>query len=182
VDSTGNMYVSDQINSLIDELPYVFVDPTSKTEGANSGTDVLSAVLPITANMTGAFSPTSDQPWLTIGTINNGVVSFSFTVNTGANRTAHINLFGVSITVNQAGIITPPLLAGARMLSNGAFQFSFTNNPAASFTVISTTNVSLPLSQWTVAGVPTIVAPGVFQFTSGLATNGPRRFYSVRSP
>jgi hypothetical protein len=176
------MYVSDQINSLIDEQPYVFVDPTSRFEGSNSGSDVLQTVLPTTANMTGAFTPTSDQPWLAIGSINNGVVSFSFTANSGFDRTAHINLFGVSITVNQAGLITPPLLAGARMLSNGAFQFSFTNNPAASFTVISTTNVSLPLSQWTVAGVPTIVTPGVFQFTSGPGTNGPRRFYSVRSP
>jgi sugar lactone lactonase YvrE len=182
VDSAGNMYASDQINSLINEQPYVFVDPTSKFEGANSGTDVLSTVLPATANMNPPFAPTSDQPWLTIGNINNGVVSFSFTANTGASRTAHITLFGVSITVTQDGIITVPFLTGARMLANGAFQFFFTNNPAGSFTVISTTNVSLPLSQWTVAGVPTVVAPGVFQFTSGLATNGPRRFYSVRSP
>jgi sugar lactone lactonase YvrE len=182
VDSTGNVYASDQINSLINEQPYVFVDPTSKFEGTNSGTDVLSTVLPVTANMSGPFIPTSDQPWLTIGTINNGVVSFSLTANTSASRTAHINLFGVSITVNQDGIITLPFLTGAKLLSNGAFQFSFTNNPADSFTVISTTNVSLPLSQWTVAGVPTIIAPGVFQFTSGSATNGPRRFYSVRSP
>jgi hypothetical protein len=176
------MYVTDQINSLINEQPYVFVDPTSKMEGTDSGTDVLSAVLPVTANMTGAFTPTSDQPWLTFGTISNGAVSFSFTANTGASRTAHINIFGVSITVNQAGIISVPYLTGARMLANGAFQFSFTNNSAGSYTVITTTNVSLPLSQWTVAGVPTIVAPGVFQFTSGPGTNGPRRFYSVRSP
>lgn len=182
VDSTGNMYVSDQINSLIDELPYVFVDPTTKFEGTNSGTDVLSTVLPATANMSGPFIPTSDQPWLTIGTINSGMVSFSFTANSGFDRTAHINLFGVSITVNQAGIITAPILTGARMLSNGAFQFSFTNNSAATFTVISTTNVSLPLGQWTVAGVPTSIAPGVLQFTSGPGTNGSRRFYSVRSP
>jgi DNA-binding beta-propeller fold protein YncE len=182
VDSTGNMYACDQINSLINEQPYVFVDPASKTEGTNSGTDVLSMVLPATANMTGAFTPTSDQPWLTIGGVTNGVVSFSFTANTGADRTAHINLFGVSISVSQAGVITPPLLTDARMLANGAFQFSFTNNPAGSFTVVTTTNVSLPLSQWTVAGVPTNVSPGLFQFTSGPGTNGPKRFYSVRSP
>jgi sugar lactone lactonase YvrE len=182
VDSMRNLYVSAQIDGLVKEQPYVFVDPTSKFEGTNSGTDVLSTVLPATENMSGPFSPTSDQPWLTIGTITNGVVSFSFAANAGANRTAHITLFGVSIEVTQAGIITLPVLTGARMLSNGAFQFSFTNNPAGSFTVVTTTNVSLPLSQWTVAGVATNVAGGVFQFTSGPATNGPRRFYSVRSP
>jgi sugar lactone lactonase YvrE len=182
VDRAGNMFVSDQINSLIDEQPYVFVDPTDKFEGTNSGVDVLPVVLPTTANMNGPFAPTSDQPWLTIGSINDGVVSFSFTANTGASRTAHINLFGVSISVNQAGMITQPILTGAKLLGDGTFQFSFTNNPAGSFTVIATTNVSLPLSQWTVAGVPTMIAPGVFQFTAGPGTNGPRRFYSVRSP
>jgi sugar lactone lactonase YvrE len=182
VDGAGNVYIADSGHGAIKELPHAFVDATAKTESAAAGTDVLSPVVPVTANMAGALSPTSDQPWLTIGTIANGVVSFSFTANTGASRTAHISLLGISITVNQAGLATPPLLTGAKMLSKGAFQFSFTNNPGGSFTVITTTNVALPLSQWTVAGVPTIIAPGVFQFTSGPGTNGPRRFYSVRSP
>jgi sugar lactone lactonase YvrE len=182
VDSMRNLYVSAQTANIVKEQPYIFVDPTSKFEGTNSGTDVLSTVLPPTANMSGAFSPTTDQPWLTIGTIANGGVSFSFTANTGATRTGHITLFGVSITVTQAGIIAQPYLSGAKLLGNGAFQFSFTNNPAGSFTVVTTTNLSLPLSQWTVAGVPTNISPGLYQFTSGPGTNGPRRFYSVRSP
>jgi sugar lactone lactonase YvrE len=182
VDGAGNVYIADTSHGAIKELPHAFVDAAVKTESAAAGTDVLGPVLPVTANMSGALSPTSDQPWLTIGTIANGVVSFSFAANSGSSRTAHITFFGVSVTVNQAGTATPPLLTGARMLSNGAFQFSFTNNPGGSFTVITTTNVSLPLSQWTVAGVATNVAGGTFQFTSGPATNGPRRFYSVRSP
>jgi len=139
VDSTGNVYVSDQINSLINEQPYVFVDTTSKMEGTNADTDSLAAVLPTAANMTGVFAPTSDQSWLTLGTIANGVVSFSFTANSGATRTAHITLFGVNVTVTQAGIVTAPTLTGARMLDNGAFLFSFTNNDVGSFTVVSTT-------------------------------------------
>jgi sugar lactone lactonase YvrE len=182
VDGAGNVYIADTSHGAIKELPHAFVDAAVKTESAAAGIDFLSTVLPVTANMSGALSPTSDQPWLTIGTIANGIVSFSLTANTGASRTAHITLFGVSITVNQAGAATPPLLTGAKMLSNGAFQFSFTNNPGGTFTVITTTNVSLPFSQWTVAGVATNVAAGIFQFTSGPATNGPRRFYSVRSP
>ncbi len=181
VDGAGNVYIADSGNDAVKELAHAFVDAGVKTESAAAGTDVLGPVLPATANMSGPFTPTSDQPWLTIGMIVNGVVSFSFTANTGPSRTAHITLFGVSVAVDQAGIATPPMLTGTKMLSNGAFQFSFTNN-GGSFTVITTTNVSLPLSQWAVAGVPTNIAPGVFQFTSGPATNGPRRFYSVRSP
>jgi len=86
-----------------------------------------------------SYAPTSDQSWLTLGTIANGVVSFSFTANSGATRTAHITLFGVNVTVTQAGIVTAPTLTGARMLDNGAFLFSFTNNDVGSFTVVSTT-------------------------------------------
>jgi hypothetical protein len=76
---------------------------------------------------------------------------------------------------------TPPILTGATMLPNGAFQFSFTNQ-GASFIVLSATNISLPLSDWTVMGVPSNVAPGVFQFTTPLATNDAQRFFRVRSP
>ena len=76
---------------------------------------------------------------------------------------------------------TPPILTGATLLPNGAFQFSFTNQ-GASFTVLSSTNISLPLSNWTVLGSPSNVAPGVFQFTTSPATNDARRFFRVRSP
>ena len=40
----------------------------------------------------------------------------------------------------------------------------------------------LPLSQWTVLGQTTEIAPGQFQFTDPTATNTSRRFFVVRSP
>lgn len=43
------------------------------------------------------------------------------------------------------------------------------------------TNVSLPLSNWTVAGTPVSNAPGLMQFTDPKATN-PQQFYLIRSP
>ena len=72
-----------------------------------------------------------------------------------------------------------PWLTNPVKLGNGAFQFSFTNVPGAEFTVLSTTNLSLPLSNWTFTTLSEI-APGQFRFTdtSG-ATN---RFYLVRWP
>ena len=44
-------------------------------------------MLPATENLLGPFAPTSDQSWLTISGITNGVVSFSFTANAGLART-----------------------------------------------------------------------------------------------
>src|SRR5439155_901990 len=59
----------------------------------------------------------------------------------------------------------PPLLTASTRLPNGAFQFSFTNTPGASFTVLTATNLALPLSNWTVLGPVTDGPPGQFTFT-----------------
>ena len=141
-------------------------------------------VLPDTANLSGSFTPTSDQSWLTITGTNGGVVSFSFTANTtAASRTAHITLLGQTIPVTQgAAPVTPPNLTGLTILGNGAFQFGFTNNQEASFTVLTTTNLTLPLTNWTVFGTLTNNGSGQYQFTDLTATNGGQRFYRVSSP
>jgi hypothetical protein len=78
--------------------------------------------------------------------------------------------------------LTPPTLIGPTWLSNGLFQFAFSNNdPCASFTVLTTTNPWLPLSNWTVAGPATNAAPGLFQLITD-TTNIPQGYYRVRSP
>lgn len=109
------------------------------------------------------------------------MISFSLTAAT-TNRTANITLLGQTVPVTQKFFATPPFLTGARMLGNGVFQFAFSNNQGVSFTVLSTTNVSLPLGNWIVVGAPTNISPGLFQFTTQPTTNNPQRFYRVRSP
>jgi hypothetical protein len=61
-------------------------------------------------------------------------------------------------------------------------QFSFTNTPSAVFTVVSTTNLSVPLRNWTVVGNPVESPPGMYQFTSQPTTNNTQIFYGVVSP
>jgi hypothetical protein len=184
VDGSGNVYFAEAgYTNAILEIPYAFVDPTPKFESAAAGNDALPTVLPITENLLPPFAPTTDQSWLAITGITNGVVSFSFTADTsGSSRTAHITLLGQSIPITQGTIGTPPTLTGVQLLGNGAVQFTFTNNPTATFTVISTTNLALPLSEWTAVGPATNNPPGQFQFTTPPLTNAPQRFYSVRSP
>jgi hypothetical protein len=67
-------------------------------------------------------------------------------------------------------------------VSNQMFGFTFTNLPHAAFTVLSTTNVALPLSSWTVAGSPIEPTPGQFRFFDPATSNSPQQFYEVRSP
>ena len=182
VDRAGNVYFADWGRGTINELPHAFVDPTAKSEGPAAGSDGLPVVLPATANLLAPFAPTSDQPWLTITGATNGVVSFAFSANTGStNRTANITVLGQPISVTQTAV-TPPTLIGPMVLSNGRFQFAFSNNDlGASFTVLTTTNLSLPLSNWTLAGPAANTAPGLFQFSTS-TTNNPQGFYRIRSP
>jgi hypothetical protein len=115
------------------------------------------------------------------------------TYNGSANAPTNAGSYAIVGTINdpcyQASVtgtlvIYPAAssLTGATILANGAFQFTFANSPGASFSVLATTNLSLPLSNWMVLAGVTEVAPGQFQLTDPQATNSPQRFYRVRSP
>jgi len=105
VDGSGNVYIADTDNNAIKEMPYAFVGPASLTEPASAGSGSLLPVLPATVSLAGVFTPASDQNWLSIGTIANGVVGFSFSANTSsATRVAHITILGQQITVRQNGL------------------------------------------------------------------------------
>jgi len=107
VDGSGSVYITDFSNNAIREIPRAFVGPASLTEPAPAGSDSLLQVLPATADLAGIFAPSSDQSWLTIGTIADGVINFSFTANTSNSaRTARVNLLGQQITVTQSGSLT----------------------------------------------------------------------------
>jgi hypothetical protein len=82
--------------------------------------------------------------------------------------------------VQVATTYNPPVLRNPGFLTNGAFTFSFTNNPGLSFGVYASSNVALSLSQWTRVGAAAQLMPGQYQFTDAVATNYPTRFYQLR--
>jgi hypothetical protein len=88
----------------------------------------------------------------------------------------------VEAKIAFSGLTPVPRLTGMTWLSNGAFQFGFTNLSGVTFTALGTTNLTVPLSNWTVLGPVTEIVPGQFQFTDRAATNFPYRFYQIRSP
>lgn len=94
------------------------------------------------------------------------------------------NAFG-SITSSLATLtlVAPSsMMVGSASATNGTLTFSFTNTPGASFTVLTTTNLGSPLSNWTPAGEVTEILPGQFLFTDSEAAANHQRFYRVRSP
>ena len=182
VDGAGNVYIADEGDVAIKELPQAFVDPTAKTEWAGAGPDVLPSVLPATENLLAPFAPTSSQSWLTLSGLANGVVSFAFTANnTGSARAAQISVLGKSITLNQTAA-TEPVMGGSVSLPDGSFQLNFTGTPGISYSVVTSTNLALPLSAWTVAGVATNTSGSQFQFTAPPSPGMPGGFFRLRSP
>ena len=113
VDGSGNVFIADTSNNAIKELPRAFVPAAAISEDAAAGSDCLPAVAPASVPLTGLFAPASDQGWLTIGSVSGGVVSFSFTANTGVPRTAHITVLGQQIAVTQKALPAFSSLSGS---------------------------------------------------------------------
>ena len=179
VDPSGNLYIgiSDVSNGL-QEIPNAFVGPPSLTETSAAGSDQLLSVVPATQSLSGVYAPGSSQSWLTIGSINDGVVSFSFTANTGAvSRTANIYLLRQPITVTQQNgtviqtiSFNPP---GTLTLGTQPGPLSATASPSG-YTVMFTSNTP---SVCTVSGTTlTLLTSGVCSITAtqpGDATYAP---------
>jgi hypothetical protein len=93
---------------------------------------------------------------------------------------AHVDIG--AFEVQQVNAANAPLLVRSKQLGAGTFQFSFADIPGASFSVLTSTNLDLPMSQWkNLTGVIEI-APGQYQFTDASATNGVTQYYRVRWP
>ncbi len=88
----------------------------------------------------------------------------------------------VTVTVSSSPPVAPPLLMDAASVNNQIFSFTFSNSPAASFTVWTTTDLLSAPASWTVAGTPSYQGGGVFRFSTPVATNEVRRYYRVSSP
>jgi hypothetical protein len=77
---------------------------------------------------------------------------------------------------------TPPTLTNPARLASGVFHFTFASSPDAPFSVLATTNIVLPLTNWAPIGSPTQSSSGFFEFTDQQLTSERQRFYRVRSP
>lgn len=109
---------------------------------------------------TGAFNPLALPSWINWQT-NYGPTTFTLSV---------VNLNG------------RPVVAAAKVPAPGQFSFQFTGNPNGSYSVLATTNLILPLADWTVLGSATLVSSDLFQYVDTHATNYPQRFYKLRAP
>ena len=73
-------------------------------------------------------------------------------------------------------------LNGTILNPSGAFQVGFAAFPHSTNTIGASTNLALPLSDWTSLGAATEFSPGLFIFTDTDAVNHACRFYRASGP
>ena len=179
----------------VNNLPPVISSPTtaSVTDGVPASTTVYTAIAAdpaggtLTYSLTGtdasAFTINGSSGVVTINAVPNYNAKSSYSINVKASDpAAAFGIQTVTVTVIPRVAAGPFVLTGAVGLTNGVFQFSFTNPAALNFTVLASTNMAMPLSNWTVLGVVTDSPAGQYHFSEPRNTNGVPRFYRVRSP
>jgi hypothetical protein len=152
--------------------------PNGKVLVAGGATNITEIYDPAIETWTVTGAMITNRSYLTATLLTNGNVlvtggspDFGFSVLSSAELYDSSNM-----TVTAFNLINSTKLPG------NAFQFAFTNALNESFSVLSTTNLSLPLSNWTVLSGVTEFPPGQYKFTDLQATNNPQRFYRIRSP
>jgi hypothetical protein len=105
--------------------------------------------------------------------------------DTGSGQGYGIDNF--NFYASSTNVLTPgaaPLLGSVVYSSTNGLTFGFTSAPGngTNFSVLATTNLTVPLNQWLNLGNPTEVSFGAYQFTDAQATNNSQTFYTVISP
>jgi hypothetical protein len=93
---------------------------------------------------------------------------------------AHVDVGAVEAQFEPANF--PPVLKLSRVLPGTALNFVFSGIPNADFTVLTTTNLALPVGQWDIFGTPGQISPGFYYFTDSVTNNSRARYYLVVSP
>jgi len=90
-------------------------------------------------------------------------------------------------TLNTSGrlsvaVVTKPFVASAAISANG-FAFAGTGGVAdASFYLLGTTNLAIPLTNWTRLLTNQFDSSGNFNFTNPMSANWPQNFYQLQIP
>ncbi len=170
-------------NSIVALSPYGNIGGSFSGSYNFTNGDPLLAPLGFYGGPTQTMPPAFGSPVLNAGA--DSITNLLTTDQRGYPRLsgAHVDIGAVEAQLAAASpqpILTNPLWSGTG--ASRTFQFTFTNAPDVDFTALTTTNLTLPRSAWTVLGNADQTAPGRYEFADSGATNYPQRFYQIVSP
>jgi hypothetical protein len=184
LDSTATNFVltSESINdaTLVGNLAFSF--PTAVSVSAVDGTS------PAYQTNLAATGLQLDSPWLP-----NAALWLIWSIDyygSGSGNGYAIDNLSFSATVSSNSTVITPLNitpGSTHITGSGASasaQFSFTNAPGLSFSILATNNITAPIADWPVIGtaVENPADSGNYQFTDPYPTTNSTRFYILRQP
>ena len=89
-------------------------------------------------------------------------------------------VLGSDVSFVTAPVASPTITSS--QIVGGYFQLGFTSYAGLSFSVLTSTNLALPLSQWQVLGAPTEGSAGQYHFNDPNNQNGQAQYYLIRQP
>jgi hypothetical protein len=178
VDVAGNSSTNTRTVFVQDTTPPVITNcvPAQTVTAGYSGTATLSNLTALVSagdacsgsvNIVQAPPPGTALP---VGT--NSVV---FYVDDGNGNT---NTCSTTVGVNPAVLVPPTILSQQAL--GGSFQLVFTGPDGQPFKVLASTDISLPMTNWTV--LTNGAFAGAVTINDLTATNYPARFYRISSP
>jgi autotransporter-associated beta strand protein len=77
--------------------------------------------------------------------------------------------------------IVPPVLSGAALFGGGGFQLTFSGPAGQTYKILTSTNLALPMTNWTALTNSTFGATPVI-FTNRIASDSPAGYFRIASP
>jgi len=102
--------------------------------------------------------------------------------NAGAYSLHVTNSLGSTNTLAANLQVLPLQFAGAVQLSDGTFQLTLSGPPNGSYSIYSSTDVTLPLAQWTLLTTGTFDGSGAAMFVDQNVSSVPAQFYRFSLP
>ena len=134
------------------------------------------------------FDGNTSYTWV-VAMTSGGLLNFDaskFAIDASAFANSHTGTFSVDVQGNSlvvkytSSVLTPPTLSGGEALGGGQFALTFSGPNGQTYTVLTSTNVALPLVSWNVLTTGTFGGNPVI-YTNTTATNG-AQFYIIQSP
>ncbi len=106
--------------------------------------------------------------------------SGSFTFNLPAGYTWDTTQLSVDGTIKVTGLASPPHIGGVSISGTNLTLTGTGGTPGATYYVLSSTNIVLPLVSWTPVLTNTFAADGGFTNTIPVLPTEPKRFYNLK--
>jgi hypothetical protein len=82
--------------------------------------------------------------------------------------------------IDAVGIASLPPVSATGSVDGNQFKLQFTGFTNLSYSVIGTTNLTLPVANWSSLGAAQWLSNNVFEFTDAVGPDQGQRFYRVR--